>query len=65
MTPRGVEDSGYDRAGRLRTPLDRAKLAAVEFEILYCEPCGYRDRAVELATVLRQRFARRRPRCGP
>jgi selT/selW/selH-like putative selenoprotein len=29
----------------------------VEFKVLYCEPCGYRGRADELAAELRQRFA--------
>ena len=28
----------------------------VEFRIFYCRPCGYRDRAEELATELRGRF---------
>ena len=28
----------------------------MEFTVLYCKPCGYRDRADELATVLRERF---------
>jgi selT/selW/selH-like putative selenoprotein len=28
----------------------------MEFRILYCEPCGYRERAEELAAELRQRF---------
>jgi selT/selW/selH-like putative selenoprotein len=32
-------------------------LDALEFKILYCEPCGYRDRADALATELRERFA--------
>jgi selT/selW/selH-like putative selenoprotein len=27
----------------------------MEFRILYCGPCGYRERAVELAAELRQR----------
>lgn len=31
----------------------------MEFEILYCRPCGYRDRAEELAAVLRERFTAR------
>ena len=26
------------------------------FRILYCKPCGYRERAEELATELRERF---------
>lgn len=29
----------------------------MDFLILYCEPCGYRDQAGELATELRERFA--------
>jgi hypothetical protein len=29
----------------------------MDFRILYCEPCGYRDQADELATELRERFA--------
>ncbi len=28
----------------------------MEFKILYCEPCHYRERAEELAAVLRERF---------
>ena len=28
----------------------------MEFKILYCQPCGYRDRADELATELIERF---------
>jgi selT/selW/selH-like putative selenoprotein len=28
----------------------------MEFHILYCRPCGYRDRAEVLATELRSRF---------
>ena len=28
----------------------------MEFQIFYCKPCGYRDRAEELATELRKRF---------
>jgi selT/selW/selH-like putative selenoprotein len=28
----------------------------VEFHIFYCQPCGYRERAEELATELRERF---------
>jgi selT/selW/selH-like putative selenoprotein len=28
----------------------------MEFTILYCEPCGYRDRADQLAEELRRRF---------
>ena len=28
----------------------------MEFTVLYCKPCGYRDQADELATVLRERF---------
>jgi selT/selW/selH-like putative selenoprotein len=28
----------------------------MEFKILYCKPCGYRDRVDELATELRERF---------
>jgi selT/selW/selH-like putative selenoprotein len=28
----------------------------MEFRILYCGPCGYRERAEELATELRQRL---------
>ncbi len=28
----------------------------MEFVILYCQPCGYRDRAEELAVELRDRF---------
>ncbi len=29
----------------------------MDFRILYCGPCGYRDQADELATELRERFA--------
>jgi selT/selW/selH-like putative selenoprotein len=28
----------------------------MEFEVRYCRPCGYRDRADALARVLRERF---------
>lgn len=28
----------------------------MEFKVLYCEPCGYRERADALATELRERF---------
>jgi selT/selW/selH-like putative selenoprotein len=28
----------------------------MEFHILYCKPCGYRERAEDLATELRERF---------
>lgn len=28
----------------------------MQFRILYCRPCGYRDRAEELAIELRSRF---------
>jgi hypothetical protein len=28
----------------------------MEFEILYCKPCGYRTRAEDLAAELRERF---------
>jgi selT/selW/selH-like putative selenoprotein len=28
----------------------------MEFVVLYCEPCGYRGRADELAAELRERF---------
>jgi hypothetical protein len=28
----------------------------MEFEILYCKPCGYRERAESLAVELRERF---------
>lgn len=28
----------------------------MEFRILYCRPCGYRDRAEELAVELRNRY---------
>ena len=28
----------------------------MKFSILYCKPCGYRDRAEVLATELRERF---------
>jgi selT/selW/selH-like putative selenoprotein len=28
----------------------------MQFHILYCRPCGYRDRAEELAVELRSRF---------
>lgn len=29
---------------------------AMEFRILYCKPCGYRDRAEDLAAELRERL---------
>lgn len=29
----------------------------MKFQILYCNPCGYRDQAEELATDLRQRLS--------
>ena len=28
----------------------------MEFKVLYCRPCGYRERADELARELRERF---------
>jgi selT/selW/selH-like putative selenoprotein len=28
----------------------------MQFEILYCKPCGYRERAEKLAVELRERF---------
>ncbi len=28
----------------------------MQFQILYCRPCGYRERAEELAVELRSRF---------
>ncbi len=31
----------------------------MEFEILYCKPCGYRERAEGLARELRERFGAR------
>lgn len=35
----------------------RASVTAMKFHILYCQPCGYHERAEELATELRERFA--------
>jgi selT/selW/selH-like putative selenoprotein len=32
------------------------ELSQMEFHIFYCKPCGYRERAEELATELRGRF---------
>ena len=29
----------------------------MQFKVLYCRPCGYRERADELARELRERFA--------
>jgi selT/selW/selH-like putative selenoprotein len=29
----------------------------MEFKVLFCKPCGYRDQADELAVELRERFA--------
>jgi selenoprotein W-related protein len=31
----------------------------MDFTILYCKPCGYRERADELAAELRERFGAR------
>ena len=31
----------------------------MEFKIVYCKPCGYRERAEELAAELRERFGAR------
>jgi selT/selW/selH-like putative selenoprotein len=31
----------------------------MDFEILYCKPCGYRERADDLAAELRERFGAR------
>jgi len=62
MNPTSAQQRGQSYASSFESSLPmntipRSITAAMEFTILYCKPCGYRDRADALASELRDRFA--------
>lgn len=57
QTGRGIPEAG--ETGHILFRLPTCYGRAVEFRILYCNPCGYRERAEELAAELRERFGAR------